>query len=549
MADALLLGRYALLNELGRGASGVVHRARDVRLDRLVAVKVLHRSDAGDPALRRLADEALAAAAVDHPGVVPLYDWAQDDEQAVLVMRLVPGTDLATRLRARGRLDPASAADVVAQVGDALDAAHARGLVHRDVKPANVLLEPTGDGDRDRALLTDFGIARLSAGGARSTESGSVVGTAAYMAPEQASDGEVGPPADVYSLACVAFHCFAGQPPFPGSDAQLVASQHVRGTPPPLGDLVPDLPRGVAQAVARGLAKDPAERPSAGGLGRALRQAVHAAGGAVPAAAGGGGDDAATTTALPVAPRAGDGTATTALPTSPRPAARTSGVPPPDAPPPGPAAPAPRRGRPAPSRRPPRRRRPPARRSDDGTRLLVALAGVVLVAVLGGLAISALRGDGGAAEPGPDGAVVTDGLEGDAAGLAAQLPASVFGDCEDYPEALPDGASASLRCDPAAEGVDELLVASFPGRGELDAWWERTVTEVYPDGRCSQGFGVRSTWNGGRLACYLNSNDDAVMRYDYGDRPVQVTAVRDDDDSGALFAWFDGGSGAGVPLL
>ena len=439
---------------------------------------------------------------------------------------------------------------MVAQVGDALDAAHARGLVHRDVKPANVLLEPTGDGDRDRALLTDFGIARLSAGGASSTGSGSVVGTAAYMAPEQASDGEVGPPADVYSLACVAFHCLAGQPPFPGSDAQLVASQHVGGTPPPLGDLVPDLPSGVAQAVARGLAKDPAERPSAGGLGRALAQAVRAAGGAAPAAADdGAGDDAATTTALPVAARADDGTATTALPASPRPAARTSGPPPPHAAPPGPPAPPRRPGRPPPSRRPRGRRRPPPRRSDDGTRLLVALAGVVLVAVLGGLAISALQGDGGDAAPGPEGAVATDGLEGDAAGLAAQLPASVFGSCEDYPEALPDGASASLRCDPAADGVDELLVASFPGRGDLDGWWERTVTDAYEPGRCSDGFGVRSSWNGGRLACYLNSNDDAVMRYDYGDRPVQVTAVRDDDDTAALFAWFDGGSGAGVPLL
>src|SRR4051812_4709296 len=250
----------------GRGGMGVVYRAVHLALERVVALKLIAPAFAGDPDFRaRFVRESRAAASIEHPNVIPIY-WAGEEQDVLYIsMRWVDGWDLRQLIKTEGALEPARAAHIVAQMGAALDAAHERGLVHRDVKPANILL--TGD---DHAYLTDFGlIKRADDGSTRISSTGGLVGTAGYVAPEQIRGERVDARTDVYSLGCVLFHTLTGRTPFaaPAEGAMLVG--HLQEEPPSTGNEAFDA------VVRRALAKDPSDRyPSAGDLGRAALTAA-----------------------------------------------------------------------------------------------------------------------------------------------------------------------------------------------------------------------------------------------------------------------------------
>ncbi len=272
--------RYRLGEQIAAGGMGSVYRAVDELLGRQVAVKVLRRELAEDPTfLERFRREARSAACLSHMGVAGVYDYGELGGQPFIVMELVDGETLAERVAARGRLPWPEALAVGEQVARALAAAHANGLVHRDVKPANILLGVDG-----RAKVTDFGIAQ-AAQTTTLTRSGVVLGSANYVAPEQAQGGHVGPAADLYSLGCVLFEAVTGETPYRGANPVAIATQHVSAPVPDPRELVPDLPGQVAALIIRALDKEPGRRfASASAMADAL--AATRAGGEAAAPAG-----------------------------------------------------------------------------------------------------------------------------------------------------------------------------------------------------------------------------------------------------------------------
>ncbi len=282
MATGLLgatVAGYRIEDVAGRGGMGVVYRARDIALDRVVALKVIAPEHARDPKFRtRFVRESLATAGVDHPNVIPVYDAGEDDSgQLYIAMRFVEGDDLGSLLHESGALAPALAAEIVAQAASALDAAHARGLVHRDVKPANVLI---ASGDRPHVYLTDFGLAKWEDTTSGLTSTGGWLGTPDYLAPEQVDGGRPDARTDVYALGCVLFAALTGRPPFADVPKLRKATAHLSEEPPLLRQVAPGVPKGFEPVVRKALAKDPAQRyASAGELGAA---AVAAASGEKP---------------------------------------------------------------------------------------------------------------------------------------------------------------------------------------------------------------------------------------------------------------------------
>lgn len=225
-----------------------------VSLGREAAIKVFHPHVWDDPAFRvRFRRECEALMALEHPNVIPVLDAGESDDAGWIVMHLARGGTLADRL-ARGPLHDDEALAILRQVASALDAAHAEGRLHRDVKPENVLLEPDG-----HAWLADFGVAR--AVGNTTTVPGQMIGTAAYMAPEVISGGRPRPAADLYAFACMAFECLTGRRPFPDGEVGTVLFAHLERTPPRARSIRPDLPRRAERALQAGLSKDPRERP------------------------------------------------------------------------------------------------------------------------------------------------------------------------------------------------------------------------------------------------------------------------------------------------
>ena len=259
--DLTIAGRYALEERVAVGGMGEVWRARDVVLDRRVAVKVLKSEYAADPRfLDRFRAEAKHAAGLSHPGIASIFDYGEIGDMAFLVMEYVEGEPLSALLGRVGRLPADRTLDIVGQAGLALQAAHDAGVVHRDVKPGNLMVRPDGV-----VKVTDFGIAR-AVDAAPVTQTGMVVGTAAYLSPEQASSGAVTPATDVYSLGVVAYECLSGDRPFAGDSAVAIAMAHISAPPPPLPK---DTPPIVADLVTRALEKEPEKRPSsAGDFGR-----------------------------------------------------------------------------------------------------------------------------------------------------------------------------------------------------------------------------------------------------------------------------------------
>jgi hypothetical protein len=346
----------------GRGGMGVIYRATELRLDRPVAVKLIAADRAAEPAFReRFERESRLTAAIDHPNVIPVYAAGEEAGRLYLVMRYVAGTDLRSLLERDGRLAPARAADVVAQVGAGLDAAHQAGLVHRDVKPANILIAGGG-----HVYLSDFGITRVVDSETRLTDSDGWVGTVDYMAPEHLEGGETDARTDVYALGCVLFTALTGAPPYRRDTVPATITAHLHEAPPRPSQAA-GVPQEFDAVVARALAKRPADRyPSAGDLGRAA--AAAARGERVTEVE----QSVARGPAAPPPPPP-----PLPAPEPPTAAAPTRHMPPPPAGPPTTAAPTVRLAR---------RRRP--------RRVLAALAGAVLAAAAAGAVVALSAGDG-----------------------------------------------------------------------------------------------------------------------------------------------------------
>ncbi|WP_435828908.1 protein kinase domain-containing protein [Nocardia beijingensis] len=266
-------GPYELRSLLGKGGMGEVYEAYDTVKDRVVAVKLLSEELAKDPMYQlRFRRESQAAARLAEPHVIPIHDWGVIDGVLFIDMRLVRGVDLRTLLRSKGPLSPARAVGIIEQIASALDAAHANNLVHRDVKPANIMVT-----DADFAYLADFGIAHTE-GDSAVTLVGMAVGSYIYMAPERFDVGPVTGRADVYSLACVLHECLTGATPFPAASMNVLIKSHMSDPPPRPSAQAAGIPAVLDEVVHRGMAKDPADRfPTATALARAARAALASA--------------------------------------------------------------------------------------------------------------------------------------------------------------------------------------------------------------------------------------------------------------------------------
>src|SRR5712691_8475133 len=248
------LGGYRIVEPIGRGGTSVVYRAEHVRLGRQAALKLLAPSLGEADFRERFLRESRLAASLDHPSIVPVYDAGEEDGLLYIAMACVDGSDLKTLLVREGKLPLRRTLRILGQIAAALDAAHVRGLVHRDVKPANILVGPD-----DRAYLSDFGAVKELAS-AGTTRTGSFVGTIEYCAPEQIEGGEVDARTDVYALACVLYECLTGIPPFHRPSEVAVLNAHLHAPPPKLTKAAPDLPHALEDVIAKALSKSPLDR-------------------------------------------------------------------------------------------------------------------------------------------------------------------------------------------------------------------------------------------------------------------------------------------------
>jgi serine/threonine-protein kinase len=255
------LAGYRIETLIGRGGMGVVYRAEQIRLGRKVALKLLAPEMAANAGFRaRFEHESRLAAALDHPNIVPLYEAGEAGGLLFISMRYVEGTDLRKLLDADGRLEPHRVLTIAAQVAGALDAAHTRGLVHRDVKPGNILIAPGVAAGAEHCYLTDFGLTKDTSSPVELTATGTFVGTIDYIAPEQIEGAAPDGRGDQYALACVLFECLTGYPPFPRDQEIVVMWAHLQDEPPAVTAERPDLPPAIDDVIARGMAKAPGER-------------------------------------------------------------------------------------------------------------------------------------------------------------------------------------------------------------------------------------------------------------------------------------------------
>ena len=266
---------YRIEERIGRGGMGLVYRAEHINLRRRAAIKIIAPELAEASGFReRFNREARIAAALQHPNIVTVYDAGEEDGLLYLAMQYIEGSDLSTVLRTQGRLRPYRALDVCRQIAAALDAAHSQGLIHRDVKPANVLIEGR------TAFLTDFGLTkRIEGTQTQLTKAGDVVGTIHYVAPEQIEGGRVDERTDIYSLGCLVYHCLSGELPFARDTDIAVIYAHLSEEPPRLTSVRPELPGGMDAVIAKALEKAPERRfQTCADMMSAARAVIDAAG-------------------------------------------------------------------------------------------------------------------------------------------------------------------------------------------------------------------------------------------------------------------------------
>jgi serine/threonine protein kinase len=271
------LAGYVIESLVGRGGMGVVYLAQDLRLNRRVALKILPPEISGDERFRaRFVRESRIAAGLEHPNIIPIYEADEADGELFIAMRYVGGSDLEELIRRAGPLDVSRASSIVSQTASALDAAHEQGLVHRDVKPANLLLAPHGtEHGEDHVYVSDFGITKRLDTLGSTASTGRMLGSLDYVAPEQIEGAPVDRRADVYSLGCVLYQCLTATVPFPRESEMAVMWAHVHDDPPRVSGIRPDLPTGVDAVIARAMAKKPTERfESTGRLASATRSAL-----------------------------------------------------------------------------------------------------------------------------------------------------------------------------------------------------------------------------------------------------------------------------------
>ncbi len=263
-------GLYQIVSPVGEGGMAAVYKAYQPSMERYVAVKVLPRQLAeSEEFIARFKGEAHMLAQLQHPHILPVFDYGQSEGYSYIVMPLVQSGTLADLLKTR-RMSPAEIRRIINQVGDALGYAHARGMIHRDVKPSNVLLD-----ERENCLLTDFGLARMVEGAARLTSAGAIMGTPAYMAPEQGSGGSMDGRSDIYSLGIILYEMVTGQVPYSAQTPIAVVFKHVHDPLPPPHTLVPDISEKLERVLLKVLAKDPADRyQKAEDFVQALQQAI-----------------------------------------------------------------------------------------------------------------------------------------------------------------------------------------------------------------------------------------------------------------------------------
>ena len=273
-------GAYRIEGLLGRGGMGEVYRAFDTEHDRVVALKVLSEHLAADKGYReRFRREAHSAARLNEPHIVPIHRYGEIEGRLFLDMRLVPGRDVAEVVANEGPMDPARAVSIISQAARALDSAHADGLIHRDVKPSNILV--TGTGEDEFVYLVDFGIARSTTDtqGPALTQTGAALGSFDYMAPERFLERPADKRVDVYALACVLFEILTGRRPFMGDGLAVLMYAHLNTDPPAPSSLRPDLPHALDAVILKGLAKEPDERwATAGEFAAAARKALSESG-------------------------------------------------------------------------------------------------------------------------------------------------------------------------------------------------------------------------------------------------------------------------------
>ncbi|MFN5935339.1 MAG: protein kinase domain-containing protein, partial [Roseiflexaceae bacterium] len=257
MQPKILNQRYEIESKIGDGGMASVYRGRDLRLNRVVAIKILHPHHAGDlNFLQRFSHEAMAAANLRHPSIVDIYDVGQEDRQHFIVMEYVDGSDLKSLILRYKQLPVQQVLQIAAAIAEGLDAAHQLGMVHRDVKPQNIMVS-----NDETAKITDFGIAKSGLSTAQ-TETGVTFGTADYISPEQARGQPATAQSDIYALGVTIYEALTGQLPFVGDSAVAVALQHVGSKPPPIRRHNPNVSQSLETLIMRALAKNPSERPT-----------------------------------------------------------------------------------------------------------------------------------------------------------------------------------------------------------------------------------------------------------------------------------------------
>ena len=516
---------YRIESLLGRGGMSVVYLAEHLRLGRRVALKLLSPALSADGSFReRFERESRRAAEIDHPNIIPVYDAGEEDGQLFLTMKYVQGCDLKTMIARDGALGPGRALYLLEQVAGGLDAAHARDLVHRDVKPANVLVEEPSE----RVFVTDFGVVKHTQS-TGVTQAGWFIGTADYAAPEQIEGGDVDRRADVYSLGCLLYECLTGQPPYARQGEMAVMHAHLTEPPPLLSSARPDLPRGLDRIVQTALAKQRDDRyATCGDLILAARSTLlqqHSS-------------------ASPAASVAEAPTAATVVPdVDPQPVTHVPVAPAASEPPPAPPPDRPRR---------PRRGRGP----------IVAIAGLLLAAVLGGGVVFELAGgsDGKAkAQSTTDSTGTTESTGGAAASssLSALMPALLWRGCVPEPGAR-DGIVASATC-----GRPDGQTGPWPDRWKATEYADaRSLSGAFEKIRRKHGVRIdrgrcdRTLWSGdrpwihadgkpgGRAMCFFENGDTVIVwTHEKLGQPTHrdflgVARLTASDDHPTLYSWW-----------